>query len=134
LNQAVKIHQYAALCAPIMAQYGALESLKKGLPEMEEMKKSYWQRRNYMHEALNKIGLAVNKPEGAFYIFPSIQSTKLSADEFALQLLQQEKVAVIPGNVFGQGGEGHVRICYATDFNLLKESIQRMERLIKSLS
>lgn len=134
LNQAVKIHQYAALCAPIMAQYGALESLKKGLPEMEEMKKSYWRRRNYMHEALNKIGLAVSRPEGAFYIFPSIQSTKLSSDEFALQLLQQEKVAVIPGNVFGRGGEGHVRICYATDFNLLKESILRMERLVKTLS
>lgn len=134
LQQAVKIHQYAALCAPIMAQYGALESLKKGMPEMEEMKKSYWRRRNYMHEALNKIGLPVNKPEGAFYIFPSIQNTGLSSEAFALRLLQQEKVAVIPGDVFGMGGEGHVRICYATDFNLLKESIRRMESFIKKAS
>jgi len=130
LEQAVKIHQYAALCAPIMAQHGALESLKKGLAEMEEMKKSYWRRRNYMHEALNKIGLQVNRPEGAFYIFPSIKSTGLSSDDFALGLLQKEKVAVIPGNVFGRGGEGHVRICYATDFNLLKESILRIERFV----
>lgn len=132
LEQAVKIHQYAALCAPIMAQYGALESLRSGLGEMDEMKKSYWRRRNYMHEALNKIGLQVVKPEGAFYIFPSIQRTGLDAEAFAVQLLQKEKVAVIPGDVFGRGGEGHVRICYATDFNLLKESIRRMERFVRT--
>jgi aminotransferase len=86
-----------------------------------------------MHEALNKIGLRVARPEGAFYIFPSIQTTGLSAEDFALRLLQQEKVAVIPGDVFGRGGEGHVRICYATDFNLLKESIRRMEHLVQTI-
>lgn len=133
LEQAVKIHQYAALCAPIMAQYGALESLRSGLSEMQEMKKSYWRRRNYMHEALNRIGMSVNRPEGAFYIFPSIASTGLSAEEFAVQLLQKEKVAVIPGDVFGRGGEGHVRICYATDFNLLKEAVLRMERFVRGV-
>jgi len=133
LQQAVKIHQYAALCAPIMAQYGALESLRYGLGEMQEMKKSYWRRRNYMHEALNAIGLSVNKPEGAFYVFPSIEATGKTAEQFAIELLQQEKVAVVPGDVFGRGGEGHVRMCYATDFNLLKEAVKRMDRYVRSL-
>ncbi|MCX8042651.1 MAG: aminotransferase class I/II-fold pyridoxal phosphate-dependent enzyme [Desulfobacterota bacterium] len=132
LTQAVKIHQYAALCAPIMAQYGALESLRRGIAEMEEMKKSYWRRRNYMYDALNSIGLSVAKPEGAFYIFPSIHSTGKTSEEFAVGLLEQEKVAVVPGDVFGMGGEGHVRICYATDFNLLKESVRRIDRYIKA--
>lgn len=130
LQHAVKIHQYAALCAPIMAQYGALESLRSGLGEMEEMKKSYWRRRNYMYDALNAIGLSVARPEGAFYIFPSIDITGKTSEQFAVELLEQEKVAVIPGDVFGRGGEGHVRICYATDFNFLKESIRRIERYI----
>lgn len=133
LEQAVKIHQYAALCAPIMAQYAALESLQRGMGEMQEMKKSYWRRRNYMHEALNRIGMPVERPEGAFYIFPSVEGTKLSSEEFALGLLEKQRVAVIPGNVFGRGGEGRVRICYAIDFELLKESIARMETFIKSL-
>ena len=133
LAQAVKIHQYAALCAPIMAQYAAIESLQRGMPEMEEMKKSYWRRRNYMHEALNKIGMTVERPEGAFYIFPSIECSKLSSEEFALGLLEKQRVAVIPGDVFGLGGEGRVRICYAIDFELLKESVARMDKFIKSL-
>ncbi len=133
LEQAVKIHQYAALCAPIMAQYAAIESLQRGMPEMEEMKKSYWRRRNYMFEALNKIGMTVNRPEGAFYIFPSIECSKLSSEDFALGLLEKQRVAVIPGDVFGLGGEGRVRICYAIDFELLKESVARMEKFIKSL-
>jgi aminotransferase len=133
LNQAVKIHQYAALCAPIMAQYAALESLQRGMEEKEEMKKSYWRRRNYMYEALNKIGMTVNRPEGAFYIFPSVERSKLSSEEFALGLLEKQRVAVIPGNVFGLGGEGRVRICYAIDFELLKECVARMDRFIKSL-
>ena len=132
LQQAVKIHQYAALCAPIMAQYGALESLRYGLGEMQEMKKSYWRRRNYIHEALNAIGLSVNKPEGAFYVFPSIEATGKTAEQFAIELLQQEKVAVVPGDVFGRGGEGHVRMCYATDFNLLKEAVKRIDRYVRS--
>jgi aminotransferase len=133
LAQAVKIHQYAALCAPIMAQYAAIESLQRGMPEMEEMKKSYWRRRNYMFEALNKIGMTVDRPEGAFYIFPSIECSKLSSEEFALGLLEKQRVAVIPGDVFGLGGEGRVRICYAIDFELLKECVARMEKFIKSL-
>jgi aminotransferase len=133
LAQAVKIHQYAALCAPIMAQYAALESLQRGMGEMQEMKKSYWRRRNYMFEALNKIGMTVERPEGAFYIFPSIECSKLSSEDFALGLLEKQRVAVIPGHVFGLGGESRVRICYAIDFELLKESVARMERFIKSL-
>ncbi len=133
LDQAVKIHQYAALCAPIMAQYAALESLQRGMGEMEQMKKSYWQRRNYMFEGLNKIGMTVERPEGAFYIFPSIEKTKLTSEEFAIGLLEKQRVAVIPGDVFGQGGEGRVRICYAIDFGMLKESVARMGKFMKSL-
>lgn len=84
------------------------------------------------HLSPDDIASMLNKPEGAFYIFPSIQATGLSAEEFAVGLLQKEKVAVIPGDVFGLGGEGHVRICYATDFELLKESVWRIERFIKT--
>jgi len=133
LEQAVKIHQYSALCAPIMSQHAALEALQKGLPEVEKMKKSFWQRRNFMYKSLNEIGLKVNKPEGALYIFPSIKKYGLTSEEFAMGLLKEQKVAAVPGTAFGDSGEGYLRMCYAVDFNLLKESIKRIKLFTDNL-
>jgi len=133
LNRAVKIHQYSALCAPIMSQNAALEALENGQRELEKMRKSYEMRRNYLYKALNDIGLKVNKPEGAFYIFPSISISGLSSEEFALRLLEEQRVAAVPGNAFGDSGEGYLRMCYAADFNLLKEAVKRIEIFLRSI-
>ncbi|MFA9560228.1 aminotransferase [Evansella sp. AB-rgal1] len=126
----LKIHQYAMMCAATMAQYAAIEALKDGKEEMKEMVVSYRQRRNYFVKSLNEIGLQCHLPGGAFYAFPSITSTGLSSEEFAEKLLIEEKVAVVPGTVFGAGGEGHIRCSYATSMTQLEEAIKRMERFI----
>jgi len=133
MQQVIKLHQYYAICAPIMAQYGAIEALQSCKDEVEKMRRSYLQRRNLIVSALQKIGLRTVAPSGAFYIFVDIRSTGLTSEDFALKLLQQEKVAVVPGNVFGAGGEGFVRCCYATDISLLKEALARIERFLKNL-
>ncbi|WP_078379222.1 aminotransferase [Sutcliffiella halmapala] len=127
----LKIHQYAMMCASTMAQYGAIEALKNGRNDIEEMKKSYRRRRNYFVSSLNEIGLPCHLPGGAFYAFPSIQLTGLSSQEFAEQLLMEEKVAVVPGDVFGASGEGYVRCSYASSMEHLQEAIKRMERFVK---
>lgn len=132
ISQAMlKIHQYAMMCAPTMAQFAALEALKTGRSDVEAMKKSYKRRRNYFVQSLNELGLTCHMPGGAFYAFPSIQSTGLSSEEFAEKLLLEEKVAVVPGNIFGESGEGHVRCSYATSMELLQEAIKRMSHFIK---
>lgn len=133
MQQVIKLHQYYAICAPIMSQYGAVEALQSCQDEVEKMRRSYLQRRNLMVPALQKIGLSVSQPAGAFYVFVDIRSTGLTSEDFALKLLQQEKVAVVPGNVFGAGGEGFVRCCYATEISLLKEALLRMERFLKKV-
>ena len=133
MQQVIKLHQYYAICAPIMSQYGAVEALQNCQDEVEKMRRSYLQRRNLMINALQKIGLPTAEPSGAFYIFVDIRSTGLNSEDFALKLLQQEKVAVVPGNVFGLGGEGFVRCCYATEISLLKEALLRIERFLKTL-
>jgi aminotransferase len=127
----LKIHQYAMMCAPTMAQYAALEALKTGREDVEEMKKSYRRRRNYFVQSLNEIGLSCHVPGGAFYAFPSIVSTGLSSEQFAEQLLIQEKVAVVPGNVFGSSGEGHIRCSYASSMEHLQEAIKRIKRFVE---
>jgi aminotransferase len=129
----LKIHQYAMMCAPTMAQFAALEALKNGRDDVEAMRKSYRQRRNYFVQSLNEIGLSCHNPGGAFYAFPSIQSTGLTSEEFAERLLLQEKVAVVPGNVFGVSGEGYVRCSYASSMEQLQEAIKRMKRFVESL-
>ncbi|MGE4169459.1 MAG: aminotransferase class I/II-fold pyridoxal phosphate-dependent enzyme [Candidatus Margulisiibacteriota bacterium] len=133
VSRALKIHQYCMLCAPIMSQYAAIEALEHGLSDVQDMRKSYQGRRNLFVERLNAMGLATHLPEGAFYCFPSIQSTGLSSEEFALRLLQEERVAVVPGHVFGAGGEGHIRCCYASSLVQLKEALVRIERFLKKL-
>lgn len=134
ISQAMlKIHQYAMMCASTMAQYAGLDALKNGRDDVEEMKKSYRRRRNYIVDSLNEMGLSCHIPGGAFYAFPSIESTGLSSEEFAEQLLLKEKVAVVPGNVFGDSGEGHVRCSYATSIEQLQEAMKRINRFVKNL-
>ncbi|UAL46717.1 aminotransferase [Sutcliffiella horikoshii] len=127
----LKIHQYAMMCASTMAQYGAIEALKNGRQDIEAMKKSYRRRRNYFVASLNELGLHCHNPGGAFYAFPSVKETGLSSQEFAERLLLEEKVAVVPGNVFGESGEGYVRCSYASSLEQLQEAIKRMERFVK---
>lgn len=129
----LKIHQYAMMCAPTMAQFAAVEALRNGKEDVEEMRKSYRRRRNYFVQSLNEIGLECHVPGGAFYAFPSIQSTGLTSEQFAERLLMEEKVAVVPGNVFGESGEGHIRCSYASSMEQLQESIKRMKNFIARL-
>ena len=134
LAQAIlKIHQYSMMCAATMAQYAAIEALKNGHSDVEDMRKSYRRRRNYFVHSLNEIGLTCHNPGGAFYAFPSIAKTGLSSEQFAEQLLLEEKVAVVPGNVFGKSGEGHVRCSYATSMKQLQEAMKRINRFVSSL-
>ena len=126
----LKIHQYAMMCAPAMAQFAALEGLKNGMEDVEKMKKSYRRRRNLFVETLNEIGLSCHHPGGAFYAFPSIKSTGMSSEQFAEELLTQEKVAVVPGSVFGPSGEGYIRCSYATSIEQLQEALVRMKRFL----
>ncbi|WP_416720301.1 aminotransferase [Bacillus subtilis] len=127
----LKIHQYAMMCAPAMAQFAALEGLKNGMEDVEKMKKSYRRRRNLFVESLNEIGLSCHHPGGAFYAFPSIKSTGMSSEQFAEELLTQEKVAVVPGSVFGPSGEGYIRCSYATSIEQLQEALVRMKRFLQ---
>ncbi|MBA9026944.1 MULTISPECIES: aminotransferase [Bacillaceae] len=127
----LKIHQYTMMCASTVAQYAALEALRNGMNDVEEMRKSYRQRRNYIVKSFNEIGLDCHIPGGAFYAFPSIERTGLSSQEFAEKLLFEEKVAVVPGNVFGESGEGHIRCSYASSLEQLQEAIKRMSRFVE---
>jgi len=116
-----------------MSQYAAAEGLRNGWPEVEKMRLSYQQRRNFMYKAFSDMGLPVAEPEGAFYIFPDIRSTGLSSEEFATQLIQKHQVAVVPGSVFGAGGEGFVRCCYATDIDKIKIALSRIRDMVEEL-
>ncbi len=133
MDQVYKLHQYSTICAPIMSQYGALEGLRSGWSEVERMRVSYQQRRNIMYKAFVEMGLDVVEPEGAFYIFPNISSTGLTAEEFATRLIEEYQVAVVPGDVFGAGGAGYIRCCYATDINKIKIALERIATMVKSL-
>jgi aminotransferase len=133
LQAMLKIHQYSMMCAPTMAQHGALEALKNGRDNIEQMKKEYNRRRNFFVKSLNELGLDCHMPGGAFYAFPSIKSTGMSSSEFAEKLLQAEKVAVVPGNVFGESGEGHLRCSYASSLEQLQEAVKRISRFMKTI-
>jgi aminotransferase len=129
----LKIHQYAAMCAPIMGQIAALEALKNGIEEMEKMVESYNRRRRLVVEGFRQIGLPCHEPQGSFYAFPSISGTGLTSEQFAHRLLQEAKVAVVPGHVFGMGGEGFIRCSYATSVAHLQEAIERIGAFIQKL-
>jgi aminotransferase len=126
----MKIHQYSMLCASSVAQAGALEALRNGTRAREEMRLEYEQRRNVIVKRLNEMGLPCFKPRGAFYAFPCIRSTGLSSQDFARRLLQEKKVAVVPGSAFGKCGEGFVRCAYATGLDDIEEAMVRMKDFI----
>lgn len=125
-----KVHQYCIMCSPTMAQYAAIEALRRGDDEVENMRKEYDRRRRFITHNLNRIGLTCFEPFGAFYVFPSIRKTGLSSMEFAEKLLEEENVAAVPGSAFGECGEGFIRCSYATSLNELREAMQRMERFV----
>ncbi|WP_067839513.1 aminotransferase [Amphibacillus sediminis] len=129
-----KIHQYTIMCAPTMAQYGALEALRNGQDSVIEMKTSYRQRRNYVVRTLQDIGFPCHLPGGAFYVFPSIKGTGLTSEQFAERLLDEQKVAVVPGHVFGKSGEGYVRCSYATSMQQLTEAMKRIRRFMEQFN
>ncbi len=133
MDQILKIHQYAIMCAPTTSQYAAVSALKKGDADVERMRTAYNQRRNYLMRRFDKMGLQCFEPFGAFYVFPSIKVFGLTSEEFATRLLQQEKVAVVPGTAFGTSGEGYVRISYAYSIEDLKEALERVEHFIAGL-
>lgn len=132
-DAALKIHQYVMLCAPVMGQVGALEALRSAEEDKNGMVNEYRLRRNLFVAGLNRIGLPCHVPEGAFYAFPSVEKTGLSDTEFAERLLKEQRVAVVPGSVFGTGGEGHVRCAYAVSRKQLAEALERMDAFLKSL-
>lgn len=132
ITRATKIHAYSALCCSVFGQLAAIDALKNAGKEVEKMKKSYEQRRSLIVDGLNEIGLETIMPEGAFYCFPSIKSTGLSSHEFAIKLLKEKKIAVIPGTAFGAEGENHIRCCFATQKEDLISALNAIKAMLKS--
>lgn len=133
IDAMMTVHQYSMLCSPTLAQDAAIEALDNARGDMEEMRESYRQRRNVLVSRLNEMGLECVKPKGAFYAFPSIASTGLSSAEFATRLLQEKKVAVVPGTAFGECGEGFVRCAYAASLEDINEAMDRVESFIAGI-
>lgn len=126
-----KIHQYTVMCAPVMGQVAAIEALQSGMDEVQKMKESYNQRRRLIVKGFSDMGLACHTPQGAFYAFPSIAETGLSSEQFAHDLLHEAKVAVVPGHVFGLGGEGFIRCSYATSVPKIVEALERINDFVR---
>ena len=133
ITQMLKIHQYATMCSPTVSQYAAIEALQSCDNEVKKMVSEYNIRRRWLVNALNEIGLECFEPEGAFYVFPSIKSTGLSSEEFCERLLYEHKVAVVPGNAFGDCGEGYIRISYAYSLKHLMEAVSRIKEFLDDL-
>jgi aminotransferase len=125
-----KIHQYTIMCVPITSQMAACEAIATGKKSIEDMKREYKRRREFVIDRLNRMGLDCSRPEGAFYAFPSIKSTGLSSMDFCQKLLKEYKVAVVPGTAFGKCAEGYIRISYASSMENLKEALDRMEKFL----
>ena len=130
LKQMIKIHQYAIMCAPTVSQYAAIEAMYNGDQDVIYMRESYNQRRRFLYHELQRLGLPCFPPEGAFYMFPDIREFGMTSEDFALDLLKEEKVAVVPGSAFGDCGEGFIRISYAYSIEELKEALLRIERYL----
>ena len=133
IRQMTKIHQFAIMCAPTTSQYSAVEALKNGDKDVEEMRQSYNMRRRFLMKRFKEMGLNCFEPYGAFYVFPCIKEFGMTSEEFALKFLEEEKVAVVPGTAFGESGEGFLRISYAYSMENLKIAIDRLEKCIKIL-
>lgn len=133
LTQMTKIHQYAIMCAPTISQYAAIEALKNGDNDVQEMKKSYNQRRRFLMNAFKEMNLSCFEPHGAFYVFPCIKEFGMTSEEFATKFLEEEHVALVPGNAFGDSGEGFLRISYAYSIETLKIAMERLARFVEKL-
>ena len=133
IKQMLKIHQYAIMCAPTTSQYAAVEAMRAGDNDILTMRKDYDYRRRFLLEKLRDAGLECFEPKGAFYMFPSIQSTGMTSADFCARFLTEAHVAAIPGTAFGPGGEGFVRMCYASSLANLSEAMDRLERFLKKL-
>ena len=133
MEQMLKIHQYAIMCAPTMSQYAAVDALQYGEKDVQMMRESYNQRRRFLMNAFKEMGLECFEPFGAFYVFPNIKKYGLTSEEFATRLLKEEKVAVVPGTAFGDCGEGFLRISYAYSLENLKLALDRVKNFIERL-
>ncbi|WP_244835180.1 aminotransferase class I/II-fold pyridoxal phosphate-dependent enzyme [Clostridium sp. BJN0001] len=133
LKQMKKIHQYAIMCSPTIAQYAAIEALKHGDDSVNSMVKEYNRRRRVLIDGFRKAGLSCFEPHGAFYVFPCIKSTHMSSEEFCEQLLINEKVLTVPGNAFGDCGEGYIRACYASSMENILEAVKRIKRFTEKV-
>lgn len=133
LEQMLKIHQYAIMCAPTTSQYAAVEALKNGDKDVEEMRRSYNHRRRFLMNAFREMGLECFEPFGAFYVFPCIKEFGMTSEEFATKFLMEEKVATVPGTAFGDSGEGFLRISYAYSLETLKTAMQKLNKFITRL-
>lgn len=133
MEQMIKIHQFAIMCAPTTSQYAAVEALRNGDDDVKGMRESYNQRRRFLMHAFAKMGLQCFEPYGAFYVFPCIKEFGLSSEEFAERLLREEKVAVVPGTAFGDCGEGFLRISYAYSLENLKIALEKIEKFVEKL-
>jgi aminotransferase len=131
IDAMMKVHQYSMLCASIIAQEAALEALLRGWDSVLKMREQYHRRRDLIVRRFNEIGLTCHLPRGSFYAFPNVTASGRNEKEFAVGLLQQEKVAVVPGTAFGEGGTGHVRACFATSFEQIVEACDRVERFVQ---
>ncbi len=130
IDAMMKVHQYAMMCASIIAQEGALEALRNGQEAVDRMRDQYHRRRDLVVRRFNEMGLTCHSPRGSFYAFPAVGATGLTETEFSVGLLKAEKVAVVPGTTFGENGRGHLRACFATGYEQLIEACDRMERFI----
>ena len=128
-----KIHQYVIMSAPTGAQYGAIEAMRHCDNEIEEMRKAYMLRRNYIVKAFNDLGLHTFTPQGAFYVFPCIKSTGMTSDQFCEELLKDQLVACVPGTAFGEAGEGFIRVSYAYSIEQIKEATSRIKKFLDKL-
>ena len=133
MEQMIKIHQFAIMCAPTTSQYAAVEAVKNGDGDVAGMREEYNGRRRYLLHRFQEMGLSCFEPFGAFYAFPCVQEFGMSSDEFATRLLQEEKVVVVPGTAFGDCGEGFLRISYAYSLESLKKALGRIGRFVKRL-
>jgi aminotransferase len=131
IDAMMKIHQYSMLCASIISQEAAIEAIEHGWPDMLEMREQYKLRRNLIVKAFNDMGLPCHLPRGSFYAFPCIKSTGLTSKEFAWKLLEQEKVACVPGGAFGTSGEGYVRACFATSLEQIQVAVERIGNFVQ---
>jgi aminotransferase len=129
----MRIHQYSMLCASIISQEAALEAIQRGEPDTAQMREQYRLRRNFIVKAFDAMGLSCHRPRGSFYAFPCIKSTGLGSKEFAVRLLEKERVACVPGSAFGPSGEGYLRCCFATALDQIQIATERMAGFVSTL-